>query len=64
MKGSPRSAWLSMTNRAAGQAIGFWSGLFTAAAKRNQATMLNAMMKPPKAPMRSKTTRAPKKKGC
>ncbi|MCW2238343.1 hypothetical protein [Azospirillum canadense] len=63
MKGSPRSVWLSMTNRAASQAFGFWSGVFTAAAKRNQAAMLNAMTKLPKAKTRSKTTRTPKKKG-
>lgn len=63
MKGSPRSVWLSMTNRAANQAVGFWSGLFTAAAKRNQTAMMNAMMTPPKPAKRSKTTRTPKKKG-
>jgi hypothetical protein len=61
MKGSPRSLWLSMANRSANQAIGYWTGLFTAAAKRNQATMLTAMTKPPKAP--SKAKRASKKKG-
>ena len=60
MKGSPRSLWLSMANRSANQAIGFWTGLFTAAARRNQATMLTAMTKPPKS--QSKAKRTTKKK--
>lgn len=59
MKGSPRSLWLSMANRSANQAIGFWTGLFTAAARRNQTAMLTAVTK--KAPPRAKRTS--KKKG-
>ncbi len=61
MKGSPRSVWLSMTNRAASQAFGFWSGVFTAAAKRNQAAVLTTMTKPPAKLPKSKTRL--KKKG-
>ncbi|AWJ83904.1 hypothetical protein TSH58p_10470 [Azospirillum sp. TSH58] len=49
MKGTPHSLWLSMANRSASQAIGFWSGLFNAAARRNQTALFNAMTKPPKA---------------
>ncbi len=65
MKGSPRSLWLSMANRSANQAIGFWTGLFTAAAKRNQAAMLTAMTKkaPSKTGASSKAKRTSKKKG-
>lgn len=49
MKGTPHSVWLSMANRSANQAIGFWSGVFGAAARRNQTALFNAMTKPPKA---------------
>lgn len=63
MKGSPRSLWLSMANRTANQAIGFWSGMFTAAARRNQAAMLSALKAPSKAKAPPKKTRASKKKG-
>ncbi|MDQ2104079.1 hypothetical protein [Azospirillum isscasi] len=49
MKGTPRSVWMSMANRSANQAIGFWTGLFSAAARRNQTALFNAMAKPPKA---------------
>ncbi|MBB3263135.1 hypothetical protein FHW79_000722 [Azospirillum sp. OGB3] len=38
-----------MANRSASQAIGFWSGVFNAAARRNQTALFNAMTKPPKA---------------
>ncbi|WP_448206430.1 hypothetical protein [Azospirillum sp. sgz302134] len=62
MKGSPRSVWLSMANRTANQAIGFWSGMFTAAAKRNQTALLKAMTSPAKAKAPSKAKRASKKK--
>lgn len=62
MKGSPRSLWLSMANGAANQAIGFWSGLFTAAARRNQTALMNALTKPSKSGTRPKTSRASKKK--
>ena len=59
MKGTPRSVWLSMANRSANQAIGFWTGLVGAAARRNQTALLNAMTKPPKAkrPARKKKSR-------
>ncbi|WP_454020354.1 hypothetical protein [Azospirillum sp. Marseille-Q6669] len=49
MKGTPQSIWLSMANRSASQAIGFWSGVFNAAARRNQTSLFNTMTKPPKA---------------
>ncbi|TWA84172.1 hypothetical protein FBZ83_10552 [Azospirillum brasilense] len=48
MKGTPQSLWLSMANRTASQAIGFWSGVFGAAARRNQTALFNAITKPPK----------------
>lgn len=57
MKGSPRSLWLSMANRAANQAAGFWTGMVSAAAKRNQAALAKAMTKPA-----AKTKRKPKGK--
>ncbi|MBP2229741.1 hypothetical protein J2847_003040 [Azospirillum agricola] len=54
MKGSPRSLWLSMTNRMANQAIGYWSGLFASAAKRNQSAFLKSLTVPPKPPSKPK----------
>jgi len=57
MKGSPRSLWLSAANRAANQAVGFWTGMFSAAAKRNQTALAKAMTKPA-----AKTKRKPKSK--
>lgn len=49
MKGSPRSLWLSWANRTANQAAGFWTGVFTAAAKRNQNAVAKAMTAKPAA---------------
>ncbi|WP_431859012.1 hypothetical protein [Azospirillum sp.] len=42
MKGTPRSVWLSWAN----QAASIWTGVFAAAAKRNQAAFLKAMAAP------------------
>ncbi len=48
MKGSPRSLWLSMANRMANQAAGYWGGLLAGAAKRNQTSFLKSLATPPK----------------
>jgi len=53
MKGTPQSLWLSWANRA----VGAWTGMAVAAAKRNQAAVLKAMATPPKP--RSKPKRKP-----
>lgn len=48
MKSTPRSLWLSMANRMAAQAAGYWGGLVANAARRNQSALLKALATPPK----------------
>lgn len=62
MKGSPRSLWLSWANRTANQAAGFWTGVFTAAAKRNQTAIAKAMTAKPMTAKPATKSRRPKAK--
>jgi len=59
MKGTPRSLWLSMANRAANQAAGFWTGMFSAAAKRHQTALAKAMTKPTAQTQRKSKSKRP-----